>query len=323
MIELLILFLVVIIIILCTISVTYKCTKRSMKLSDFSFDNCVYTENKTVATSENKVDIPDTPLMSEAVFETITGDEEQDYSNVIDYFELSRTAVRVDDENDYKDVYAATPGECAKICYEKEEDIGDLDYECNAFQTDGRRKCRIFWSVSAFEDKRTTDDQLAFRIKTPRDKESHEKRKEKEKGLTGQVYIYTGDNYHGIEEALPFQNYTSCHIGGTRIKSIIVPIGYAVELFTSKDYSGTSMVFYESQRKLPSPYYENVKSIKIAQISNENLKFYEDVYSQEGEEIRMSDSCDNTSGNDASGNDASNTDYGSYGGYDSYASGGY
>ncbi len=287
MIELLILFLVVIITILCIISITYKCTKGTMKFSDFSFGNCMHVENNNSnvnsnVTTKNKVDIPDTPLMSDGVFEFVTGEEgDEDYSNVIDYFELSRIAVRTDDENDYKDVYASTSGECAKICYDKDEDIGDLDYECNAFQTDGRRKCRIFWSTSEFEDKRTTDDQIAFRIKIPRDRENHEKQKEKQKELTGQVYTYTSDDYNGTEKALPFQNYDKSDLSNG-IKSIIIPSGYAVEIFTGETYSGTSTIIYGSQRVLPSPYHGNVQSIKVAQIGDgDSLSFHEDVYPEE------------------------------------------
>ena len=257
-----------------------------MKFSDFSFKNCMYVENnKSAVVTEEKLDIPDTPLMSDDVFEFVKGEEgeDEDYSNVIDYFELSRIAVRADDENDYKDVYASTPGECAKICYDNDESIGDLDYECNAFQTDGRRKCRIFWSTSEFEDKRTTDDQIAFRIKIPRDRENHEKQKEKQKENTGQVYTYTSDNYNGLEKALPFQNYDRSGLS-TGIKSIIVPSGYAVEIFTGETYSGTSTLLYGSQRVLPSPYHGNVQSIKIAQIGEgDSLSYHEDVYPEQYE----------------------------------------
>lgn len=253
-------------------SLTYKCTKGSMKLSDFSFNNCMYTESTTpvnTITSDKEVDIPNTPLMSDTTFTTLSNSEDVDYSNLLDYFELSRVAVRWDDVDDYKDVYAATPGECAKICYDKDEDIGDLDYECNAFQTDGGRKCRIFWSTSEFEDQRVASDgQLAFRIKTPRDKESHEKRKEKQNEPTGQLYVYTGINYNGTEKALTYGNHTSSSIASTSIKSMIVPTGYGVEVFTGDNFSGTSSIFYESQRKLSSPFFGNLGSLRIGQVSS-------------------------------------------------------
>ena len=254
------------------ISVSYKCTKGSMKISDFSFKNCMYVEEtKPIVVTENKVDIPDTPLMSDVSFGVITGDEEEDYSNVIDYFELSRIAVRTDDQDDHKDVYAATPGECAKICYDMDEDIGELDYECNAFQTDGRRKCRIFWSTSHFADKRRTeDDQLAFRLKQPRDRESHEKQKEIKTRLTGQVHVNSEENYNGTEKALEYGNHDSGSLG-ISIKSVIIPDNYAVELFDG-DLSGTSVVFYDSQRTVEGSY----RSIKVLQIDGEgNLIEYE------------------------------------------------
>ena len=252
-----------------------------MKLTDFSFKNCTYIESDTpvnVTTSDKEVDIPNTPLMSDATFTTLANSEDVDYSNLIDYFEISRVAIRADDLDDYKDVYAATPGECAKICYDKDEDIGELDYECNAFQTDGGRKCRLFWSVSEFEDRRILEnDQLAFRIRTPRDRESHEKQKEKQKEPTGQVYVYTGTNYNGTEKALVYGNHVSSNIESRSIKSIIVPSGYGVEIFTGDNFSGTSLVFYESQRQLTPSHFDNVGSIMIGQVSNgSELIFKED-----------------------------------------------
>ena len=281
MIELLFLFLIVISIVLCTFALSYKCTDGSMSMSDFKLNNCymLSRESENIPETKEKEDIPNTPLMGDNTFNFVKGEEDDDdYSKYIDYFDLNRKAVRYDPDPapipdpknhpDYKDVYADGPGHCAKICYDKEEDI--LNKTCNAFQSDGGRKCRLFWSVSEFADGRSSGDEIAFRLKTPRDEESHERREELNLENTSTVYAYSECNYNGVKTPCPMNDYTSEHFGGNIIKSVIVPSGMFAELFTGTDFSGVSVVLYESNRCIVGDF----RSARIGEIDGDVLRYY-------------------------------------------------
>lgn len=267
MIELLFLFLIVISIVLCTFALSYKCTDGSMSMKDFKLSNCYMLSRQEE--KEEKEEIPDTPLMSEETFKFVQGEEDdEDYSTYVDYYDLNRKAVRADNEEEYKDVYADGAGHCAKMCYEKEHDINNNT--CNAFQTDNARKCRLFWSTSEFGDGRSSGEEIAFRLKTPRDVASHEQKKETQLESGTLVYAYSQCNYNGSEFQCSFNDYTSGHFDNKAIKSVVVPMGHFVELFTGTNLSGTSVILDNSTRCIEGTFH----SVRVGQISGGVREYY-------------------------------------------------
>jgi hypothetical protein len=276
MIEILILLLIVISITLCIFVFSYKCTNGTMSIDDFKTKNCIdfryilNDEDQKTSENKSKIELPDTPLLSNSTFETITGDDDTEYSDYIDYYELSRKPVRADNDTEFKNMRSDGPGHCAKICYDKDETISGKT--CNAFESDGKYQCRLYWSTSsilpgrprpAFDNQSGLTNPISFRLKQTRDLDSHEKQKEIKMMLTGQVHVYSEENYNGTEKALEYGNHDSGSLG-ISIKSVIIPDNYAVELFDG-DLSGTSVVFYDSQRTLEGSY----RSIKVLQIDGE------------------------------------------------------
>ena len=261
MIELLILFLIVISIILCIFMLSYKCTNGTMSIDDFKTKNCMdfryILNNEDQKTSDNKskIELPNTPLLSDTVFETITGDDDVDYSDYVDYYELSRKSVRADNDTEYKYIRSDGPGHCAKICYNKEETISGKT--CNAFESDGKHRCRLYWSTSSFNDNRpgiafdsstNSDNVISFRLKQTRDLDSHEMKKEQDSQYMSEVIAYPECNYHGTAVNLPYAS----HMGLSSFQSLIIPNGYFAETYASSDLSGVSTRYDTSQRCLPS-----------------------------------------------------------------------
>ena len=261
MIELLILFLIVISIILCIFTLSYKCTNGTMSIDDFKTKNCIdfryILNDDDQKTSENKskIELPNTPLLSDTTFETITGDDDNDYSDYIDYYELSRNPVRADNDTEFKNIRSDGPGHCAKICYDKDETISGKT--CNAFESDGRYRCRLYWSTSSipagrprpsFGDTESDRNTISFRLKQTRDLDSHEMKKEQDSQYMSEVIAYPECNYIGTAKTLPYASHTAI----SEFKSLIIPNGYFAETYASSDLSGVSTLYDISQRCLPS-----------------------------------------------------------------------
>jgi hypothetical protein len=191
MIEVVVLFFIVIVIVLCILSIMYKCTDGSMDPNGFSSDTCLKLgdpkkkdDDKSITNKDDSV--TESPLLSGGNLSgslfgsSLSGEEDEvDYSSYVDYYTISKDGVKVDIYNDedgngepdqfdskvIKDVYS--PGQCAKVCYEQSEDIDGLD--CNAFKMDGK-KCVLYWSQTKSG---VTEDENVFRLKLPRTPKTH------------------------------------------------------------------------------------------------------------------------------------------------------
>ena len=271
MVEIIILFLIVISITLCIFAFSYKCTNGTMSIDDFKTKNCMdfryILNNEDQKTPEkSKIELPNTPLLSDAVFETIAGDDDVDYSDYVDYYELSRKSIRADNGTEFKNIRSDGPGHCAKICYDKEETISGKT--CNAFESDGKHRCRLYWSTSSFRDPRlgiafdntSSNNVISFRLKQTRDLDSHEMKKEQDSQYLSEVIAYPECNYHGMAKSLPIAS----HMGLSSFQSLIIPNGYFAETYASSDLSGVSTRYDTSQRCLPSLQ----RSLYVGQIVN-------------------------------------------------------
>ena len=191
MIEVVVLFFIVIVIVLCFLSIMYKCTDGSMDPNGFSSDTCLKLgdpkkkdDDKSITNKDDSV--TESPLLSGGNLSgslfgsSLSGEEDEvDYSSYVDYYTITKDGVKVDtfkDEDEdgepdkfdskvIKDVYS--PGQCAKVCYEQSEDIDGLN--CNAFKMDGK-KCVLYWSQTKSG---VTEDENVFRLKLPRSPKTH------------------------------------------------------------------------------------------------------------------------------------------------------
>ena len=191
MIEVVVLFFIVIVIVLCILSIMYKCTDGSMDPNGFSSDTCLKLgdpkkkdDDKSITNKDDSV--TESPLLSGGNLSgslfgsSLSGEEDEvDYSSYVDYYTISKDGVKVDIYNDedgngepdqfdskvIKDVYS--PGQCAKVCYEQSEDIDG--YKCNAFKMDGK-KCVLYWSQTKSG---VTEDENVFRLKLPQRPHTH------------------------------------------------------------------------------------------------------------------------------------------------------
>jgi len=277
MIELVVLFLIVIIIVLCILSMMYKCTNGTMATSDFSVDACfdfgLGANQNSNANASNKTtpEVTKSPLLSEggsSDFLFGTGgsgeDDDVDYSPYVDYYNISNDGVKVKtygdsdgdgtpDFVDSVDVEVYGPGECAKICYEQEQMIDDRS--CNAFKMnpDGQT-CTLYWSQSKSG---TTTNENVFRLKQPNAPDTHETDLEITlTSMNSNVHVFSGTNYEGTHKQYDLDG--EYNLDGT-YKSIIVPSGRCVEAFSGRSLSGTSDHIYISRRDLGS----GIKSIRV------------------------------------------------------------
>ena len=215
MIEVVVLFFIVIVIVLCILSIMYKCTDGSMDPNGFSSDTCLKLgdpkkkdDDKSITNKDDSV--TESPLLSGGNLSgslfgsSLSGEEDEvDYSPYVDYFTISKDGVKVEeheldtwgevDKLDSLEVDANGPGECAKICYEKDEIIGHHD--CNAFKMNSNgRKCKLYWSTS---ESGVTEDENVFRLKARRGPYTHEAQAEEDAVELGgtNVMFYNDKNY--------------------------------------------------------------------------------------------------------------------------------
>lgn len=295
MIEVVVLFFIVIVIVLCFLSIMYKCTDGSMDTNDFSVDTCFKLgdpKKDDDKSSTNKDDsVTESPLLSGgglvgSLFgSSLSGEEEEvDYSSYVDYYTISKDGVKVEpgtfdtwgevDKLDSLEVDANGPGECAKICYEKDEIIGHHD--CNAFKMNSNgRKCKLYWSTSKSG---VTEDENVFRLKARRGPYTHEAQSEQDANEMGgtEVMFYNDKNY--TNPGLLFNNNiyfgTGAEVGRYQFsnnppKSIYIPEGRCVQTFGKGDNMGFDNVgngkvteYTTNQSEFP-----NYKSLEIGTVT--------------------------------------------------------
>jgi len=176
---------------------------------------------------------------------------EVDYGTYMDYYKSSTTPVRVREDTykicrgirdnrpggcgadpelvsnnikiytDYVDVNVRNGvGECAKICYDKDETINGK--ACNAFQMNNdNKKCRLFWSQSESLDNGGRTNKV-YRLKKPRSPSDHESQLESDYYDGNSVVTFSEKNYSGTKTELGIGQHN------IRAESIIVPEGFCV-----------------------------------------------------------------------------------------------
>ena len=285
MIELVVLIVIVIVIVLCIVSAMYKCTDGTMDTKDFSVSTCsklgdgtTVKESDTTSTTSVDDTVTSSPLLSGGgVTAMLFGsalsgeDDDTDYSGYMDYFRLSKDGVRVDEytedldedgEPDYFDsleVDAFGPGECAKICYDKDSDINGQ--ECNAFKMNSNgRKCSLYWSQSKSG---VTEDETVFRLKVPRTPSTHAQMNliDIKASNTSKVFMFEKPDYFspglttdagnttfmdGMDEGFYKTGYSST----STIKSMYIPPDRCVKTFTGSNGAGTATEYTMSQPDL-------------------------------------------------------------------------
>ena len=218
--------------------ITYKCTDGTTNTEDFSFDKCFkFGENKTPEddkSQDEKLTVTKSPLLSDgnnsmgSLFgsKLKSGDEEEvDYSSYVDYYTRDKRPVyeRVtqpklfnpfDDpsidaaERNRKNVIDSLDinvyhgiGECAKLCYEGDYELGedqeDLENSCNAFKMKTDKTCTLYWSVSDDPDKQD-ETEYVYRLKEPQRKspDSHQTMLEDSKKNGEYVVFFDEVDYH-------------------------------------------------------------------------------------------------------------------------------
>ena len=278
MIEVVVLFFIVIVIVLCFLSIMYKCTDGSMDTNDFSVDTCFKLgdpKKDDDKSSTNKDDsVTESPLLSGgglvgSLFGSSLSEDEEDidYSSYVDYYTISKDGVKVNEYGDLDEdgnpdfvdsieVDANGPGECAKICYDNTEDIGG--YECNAFKMNSNdRKCKLYWSQTSSGE---TEVENVFRLKTPRSPYTHTNQVLSEVEQSGSnVIMYRDPHYtnpgllynsnvyfrYGMEEG-NYDLYDRGPIGSPGTweettsppNSFYIPSGYCVKVFSESQGGG-------------------------------------------------------------------------------------
>lgn len=316
MIEVVVLFFIVIVIVLCILSIMYKCTDGSMDPNGFSSDTClklgdpkkedVKTSTKTYESATTSPLLSGGGLLGTLFGSSLSGEEDEvDYSPYVDYFTISKDGVRVDtfkdldkdgepDKFDSKvidDVYS--PGQCAKVCYEQSEDIDG--YKCNAFKMDGK-KCVLYWSQTKSG---VTEDENVFRLKLPRSPKTHAAQALQESTDSGSgvimfrevdynqggllynsnVYMRMGmdvGHYHLSKEG----SSISTDINGSPPKSFYIENGYCVKVFDGP--AGTGNVT-EYKTSVPDVSDKTIKSFMVGEYSADG---YDCEYSNTAPTIR-------------------------------------
>ena len=297
MIEVVVLFFIVIVIVLCIISIMYKCTDGSMDPNGFSSDTCLKLgdpkkkdDDKSITNKDDSV--TESPLLSGGNLSgslfgsSLSGEEDEvDYSSYVDYYTISKDGVKVDIYNDedgngepdqfdskvIKDVYS--PGQCAKVCYEQSEDIDGLD--CNAFKMDGK-KCVLYWSQTKSG---VTEDENVFRLKLPRTPKTHaDQALIDAEQYTNGVLMYRGVDYtqagllYGsnvyMTSGMDAGHYrlskegssNSADINGAPPKSFYIENGYCVKVFDELNGGGTAT---EYKNSVPDVSSKTIKSFMV------------------------------------------------------------
>ena len=303
MIEVVVLFFIVIVIVLCFLSIMYKCTDGSMDPNGFSSDTCLKLgdpKKDDDKSSTNKDDsVTESPLLSGGNLSgslfgsSLSGEEDEvDYSPYVDYFTISKDGVKVDtfkdldedgepdkfDSKVIKDVYS--PGQCAKVCYEQSEDIDGLN--CNAFKMDGK-KCVLYWSQTKSG---VTEDENVFRLKLPRSPKTHADQAliDAEQYSNG-VLMYRGVDY--TQPGLLFDSNVYMTSGmdaghynlsgpitntpwgsgvhGAPPKSFYIENGYCVKVFDGPNGTGTGTEYTTS---VPDVSGKTIKSFMVGEYSD-------------------------------------------------------
>ena len=302
MIEVVVLFFIVIVIVLCILSIMYKCTDGSMDPNGFSVDTCFKLGDPKKKDDDKSITNKDesatpSPLLSGGNLSgslfgsSISGEEDEvDYSSYVDYYTISKDGVRVDtfkdldddgepDKFDSKvidDVYS--PGQCAKVCYEQSEDIDG--YKCNAFKMDGK-KCVLYWSQTKSG---VTEDENVFRLKLPRTPKTHaDQALIDAEQYTNGVLMYRGVDY--TQPGLLFDSNVymtsgmdaghyrlskegssnSADINGAPPKSFYIENGYCVKVFDGPDGTGTVTEYNTS---VPDVSGKTIKSFMVGEYSD-------------------------------------------------------
>ncbi len=287
MIELVVLIVIVIVIVLCIVSAMYKCTDGTMDTKDFSVGTCSKLGDGTTTkasdtTSATSVDdtVTSSPLLSGGgVTAMLFGsalsgeDDDTDYSGYMDYFRLSKDGVRVDEytedldedgEPDYFDsleVDVNGPGECAKICYDKDSDINEQ--ECNAFKmnSNSNHKCTLYWSQTKSG---VTEDENVFRLKVPRAPATHAQMNliDINASSTSKVFMFEKPDYFSPGLTTDAGNttfmdgmdeegfYNTVNSTTSSIKSMYIPPDRCVKTFTGWLGTGTETEYSISQPDL-------------------------------------------------------------------------
>ena len=302
MIEVVVLFFIVIVIVLCILSIMYKCTDGSMDPNGFSSDTCLKLgdpkkkdDDKSITNKDDSV--TESPLLSGGNLSgslfgsSISGEEDEvDYSSYVDYYTISKDGVRVDtfkdldddgepDKFDSKvidDVYS--PGQCAKVCYEQSEDIDG--YKCNAFKMDGK-KCVLYWSQTKSG---VTEDENVFRLKLPQRPHTHASQALQESTDSGSGVImfrevdynqggllYNSNVY--MRMGMDVGHYrlskegsgNSADINGAPPKSFYIENGYCVKVFDGPDGTGTVTEYNTS---VPDVSGKTIKSFMVGEYSD-------------------------------------------------------
>lgn len=186
-------------------------------------------------------------------------DGETDYGTYMDYYTNSTKGVKVRDDTyqicrgilenkpggcgadpeivsngvkiytDYLDVDARNGvGECAKICYDKDETIDGRS--CNAFKmNDDNKTCRLYWSQS---ESGGDESKKVYRLKNPRQPFDHESEVESQLQSGSSVVTFSEKNYGGTKTELGIGQHN------IRSESIIVPEGFCVHGYNKKNLQG-------------------------------------------------------------------------------------
>ena len=293
MIEVVVLFFIVIVIVLCILSIMYKCTDGSMDPNGFSVDTCFKLgdpkkEDVKTSTKTNESATPSPLLSGGGLFGSLFGsslsgeEDEVDYSSYVDYYTISKDGVKVEehdldiwgevDKLDSLEVDANGPGECAKICYEKDEIIGHHD--CNAFKMNSNgRKCKLYWSTSKSG---VTEDENVFRLKARRGPYTHEAQAEQEVNEIGgtEVMFYNEKNYKNpglvLSSNVYFQNAAEMgryEMGGVYPKSIYIPPERCVQTYDSASPGSDKGIEY-TESVADFPEYQSLEIGRVDSVGN-------------------------------------------------------
>lgn len=315
MIEVVVLFFIVIVIVLCILSIMYKCTDGSMDPNGFSVDTCFKlgdpkkdddkTSTKTDESATTSPLLSGGGLLGSLFGSSLSGEEDEvDYSPYVDYFTISKDGVKVEeheldtwgevDKLDSLEVDANGPGECAKICYEKDEIIGHHD--CNAFKMNSNgRKCKLYWSTSKSG---VTEDENVFRLKARRGPYTHEAQAEQDVNEIGgtEVMFFNDKNYKNPGLVLSSNVYfqTAAEMGRYEFdvvypKSIYIPPERCVQTYNtiSGEYEGTE--YTESQAD-----FTEYNSLEIGTVNAAGYCEYPEI---QGEEVTFRPRYKGTRGN--------------------------
>jgi hypothetical protein len=283
MIEVAVLFFIVIVIVLCILSIMYKCTDGTMVADDFSTGTCFKLGDPTKKDDDKAPSVADaggggtsSPLlagsgMSGSLFGgNIVDDTEVDYSPYVDYFRISNDGVRVNeydvdmdedgipDFTDSIEVRVSGPGECAKICYEKEKQIDD--YECNAFKMKpGSNECTLYWSQSKSG---VTETEPVYRLKVPRKPATHAAEAINTYKNHPRVEMFSDIEYQNL---MFYSDYITYFQPGNGPKSLFIPGYNCIKTYKTSEPVGEFKEYSLSQPDLSN---EEIGTLFIGTINS-------------------------------------------------------